>query len=84
MKGLTAGRMVHYVLIGNEMIARMGNPVMGSHRPAVVVELAPEAGRVELQVFLSRSDGFTATSMNVIAVYAETNEPGTWHWIEPA
>lgn len=54
MDGLTAGRIVHYVLGPNNVDCR--EPL--AHRPAIVVRVcppewgyAPEEGRVNLQVF---------------------------------
>lgn len=85
MKGLTAGRMVHYVLIGNEEFIAGGQKVLGTHRPAVVVDVKNmEIGKAELHVFVSKGDGYIHSSIVVEAPYSEGGEPGTWHWIEPA
>ena len=92
MPGLTAGRVVHYVL---------GN---GQHRPAIVVrDWKQPNGLVNVQVFTDGwNDGFKTTYLvgtdehmttleigqNVVwrtsVPYSEGKEPETWHWIEQA
>jgi len=87
MEGLTAGRMVHYVLGDGHY--------KGEHRPAIVVKLVPpewgypeEDHAVQLQVFMDgTNDGeqyanglMWATSVK----YSEDPKPYTWHWIERA
>lgn len=95
IKGLTEGRIVHYVLESGRS--------KGDHRPAIVVrDWKQENGLVQLQVFTDgANDEFTnfvfvtddkrdiATgdqSSNVVwrtsVHYSEAKEPGTWHWPE--
>lgn len=84
MEGLTEGRIVHYVLQNGRN--------QGSHRPAIVVrDWKQENGLVQLQVFTDARNDFEfgqdghdgllwATSVH----YSESQELGTWHWIEKA
>jgi hypothetical protein len=74
MKGLTPGRMVHYV--------SGGAYDRGQHLPAIIVEIHNSTmGVVSLQAFLNSSQGMRW--VNQIRYSAEP-EPDTWHWIEPA
>ncbi len=79
LPGLTPGRMVHYVL--------ESGPKVGTHRPAIVVDVLDPAGSCELHVFVSRGDFPTGEHPGLgyaaVAAYSEKHEPGTWHWIEP-
>lgn len=90
MKGLTEGRIVHFVMPN------------GEHRPAIVVRVWREIasaceGYVNLQVFTDGSNDVLGseqfTSFDAEAIrrgvlwktsvcYSETKEPGTWHWPE--
>lgn len=81
MKGLTVGRMVHYVAYGTPG----GEYAAGAHRAAVVTELVnfgigefEDSPEVTLAVFNP-----TGIHWNK-AGYSEGKEPGTWHWIEQA
>lgn len=85
MEGLTAGRIVHYVL--------PEGPSKGEHRPAIVVRVwgqyedAEGVPLIQLQVFTDGlNDGFTAgTEWRTSVHHDPTGEqPGTWHWIERA
>lgn len=80
MKGLTVGRMVHFVL--------MDNPKGGSdHRAGVVNEVHDdEFGTAGITIFLQEGDysPHGLHTRQVIGTYSETMEPGSWHWIEPA
>lgn len=89
MSGLTAGRIVHFVLPN------------GEHRPAIIVRVwdpktteYPE-GTVNLQVFLdgqndsevvtmSQEDADVGLVWRTSIHYSEKPIPGTWHWIEHA
>lgn len=90
MKGLTAGRIVHYVLPGTYRYA-------GAHRPAIVVKVwgdpPVEPYPIQLVVFLDGSDDiFDADRNNPLLVAWATSVTfdeagkmsGTWHWIEQA
>lgn len=87
MKGLTEGRIVHYVLPD------------GQHRPAIVVRVwdrNPDdpIGCCQLQVFVDGSNDHHQISANEVGhgtVWRTSvrcdevgKAPGTWHWIEPA
>ncbi len=91
IKGLTEGRIVHYVLESGRS--------KGEHRPAIVVrDWKQENGLVQLQVFTDGiNDGFvegvapqTGFSVSANSIwrtsvhYSEEKELGTWHWPEPA
>ena len=88
MKGLTEGRIVHFVLDKG--------PNSGEHRPAVVVNafrdqhgFTPEDGRCNLQVFTDSGEGKYNDNLPPLVwetsiLYSEEKEPGTWHWIEQA
>ncbi len=88
-RGLTPGRIVHYVLAVRP--ARSGG-ARRVHRPAMVVEVSWEAElgkptRVNLQVFTGQSDGYPNTPLLHVAnvPYADPADgelAGTWHWIE--
>lgn len=90
MKGLTEGRIVHYVTTGT-----------AQHRPAIIVNAwkhisAPCEGYVNLMVFTDGANdvdefvGELRESVEhgivwVTSVCHNTDGvPGTWHWIEPA
>jgi hypothetical protein len=75
--GLTAGRMVHYVL------------PLGSHRPAIITNVIdPFAGNVSMCVFRDgEHDGYSAqTPVHWVdnILYNEDPTPDTWHFIEKA
>ena len=91
MKGLTEGRMVHYVLPN------------GDHRPAIVVKVwNKEEGYINVQVITDGSNDRLAYYPHVLSdrfgesldngmlwvtsIYPDLEEklPNTWHWIEPA
>lgn len=81
IEGLTAGRMVHYV---------MGEgPHAGDHRPAIVVKVwSKTSGTSNLQLFVDgQNDGYPA-GQNVVwktsVVYSAEPKPNTWHFIERA
>jgi hypothetical protein len=77
MKGLTPGRIVHYVF-GQD------------HRAAIVVTVQDqEAGVVNLSVFIDAKDfpPENEPPRNLWRPgipYSEEPKVGTWHWIEPA
>lgn len=90
MKGLTEGRIVHYVL--------QEGPNAGKHRPAIVTEVKDPKAEVvlhwcNLTVFGIPGD-FDQTGLsgiyrpgntfNVVATDWESpiHLPGTWHWPE--
>lgn len=88
MKGLTPGRIVHYVLPNG-----YGYP--GEHRPAIVVKIwepISDPYPIQLVVFLDGSndapgqgDAAPLTKWVTSVVFDETGQkPGSWHWIEPA
>lgn len=73
MKGLTTGRMVHFVTEDNV------------HLPAIVVKVWNESGVINLTAFIDHAtytgdNTFSQTSVP----YSEEPAPHTWHWIEPA
>lgn len=82
MKGLTEGRIVHYVLPDGKS--------QGAHRPAIVVRVwrQHEPCLVQLLVFVDgtndymTSDGLAQWRTSVH--HDPDGKPGTWHWIEPA
>ena len=75
MKGLTVGRMVHWVASPEWL------QYVGKHLAAVVVDVCDlAAGKVRLNVMPSDGGHIPAQ----LATYSESLEPGTWHWIEPA
>lgn len=86
MKGLTEGRIVHYVLDSGRS--------QGEHRPAIVVRVwrngyQDEAGvpLVQLQVFTDQTnDGFdTGIIWRTSVHFDDQDKPaGSWHWIEQA
>jgi hypothetical protein len=84
VEGLTAGRIVHYVLsVG---------PNAGEHVPAIVVRAWPgNGGRANLQVFYDGTNDYPDAASDGAHIiwapstpYSEEPEPGTWHWIERA
>ncbi len=95
MKGLTEGRIVHYVLPHSEH-CRSG----GEHRPAIIVRvwredediIPPENGDADLQVFTDCAEDFYPPHagyygmFQMIAISFDNDKklPGTWHWIENA
>lgn len=71
MKGLAAGRNVHYV------------EQNGTHSPAIIEYVWNEQGTVNL--FIMRNDGVLRDHRSQTSVmYSEEPDPGTWHWIEKA
>jgi hypothetical protein len=79
MKGLTEGRIVHYVMPD------------GEHRAAIVVKVwdhEGETGCANLQIFTDGTNDLTYGpnlwwKTSVLADNAD-KKIGTWHWIEPA
>jgi hypothetical protein len=70
IKGLTEGRIVHYVEDG------------GFHRAAMVVKVwSHETGVCNLEV--KNEDATTYLASSRLPDF-EGKAPGTWHWIEPA
>lgn len=96
LKGLTEGRIVHYVYDDKNVDCL--EPL--AHRPAMVVRVCPhvwgyppEEGRVNLQVFTDGSndwrkshplEAFKGTYWATSVPYSAEPKPHTWHWIEPA
>lgn len=81
MKGLTEGRIVHYVI--------PDGPKGGEHRPAMIVRIwDAHTGYVNLQVFFDgTNDGHAAQQpewVTSVSYSKDTTQPRTWHWIEPA
>lgn len=81
MKGLTEGRIVHYVL--------PSGPSAGQHRSAIVVKVWQASGvcdgYINLLVFTDGSnDGLDCPLWATSKCYSEEALPDTWHWIEPA
>jgi hypothetical protein len=90
MEGLTAGRIVHYVLDTGRHV--------GEHRPAIVIyvlTLDANPGRVNLCVFIDGTNDYHEALNHQGGVDLivwkmsvpndeETKAPGTWHWIERA
>lgn len=81
MDGLTAGRIVHFVLDSGRG--------KGEHRPAMVVrtwqQYSPDM--VNLQVFTDQTnDGEQTGTLWRTSIHFDEDEkkPGTWHWIERA
>lgn len=89
MKGLTEGRIVHFVLPD------------GQHRPAIVVRVwNQDNGCANLLVFtdgtndrdFNRAEWYLNTKPIVVGavvwatsiIHSEEPKPGTWHWIEKA
>ena len=72
MKGLTVGRIVHYVAYGTPG----GEYQAGAHRAAIVTEVKDPIGICVLAVF-------NPTGIHWPCVhYDECKSPGTWHWPE--
>lgn len=95
MEGFTEGRMVHYVMTGNEPSV-LGH-VKGQHRAAVVVRVFDSGhaeGTANLCVFVDgindmasesqKPDNLYGGMWRTSTLYSEGMEPGTWHWIERA
>jgi hypothetical protein len=93
VKGLTEGRVVHYVLRQN--MTRPAGAKPPGHRPAIVVRDWDEGkegpGTVNLQVFLDgtndRDQGTVEETSRGIAwrtsvPFSAEPKPGTWHWPE--
>jgi hypothetical protein len=80
MEGLTAGRIVHYVLTD-------GRTEVNGHRPAIVVKVWNSDGTANLQVFTDGGNDYIPPEPVVwktSVMYSEDPQPGTWHWIERA
>lgn len=87
MKGLTTGRIVHFVMDDGRG--------QGEHRPAIVTQVWNEDGLVNLTVFHDGENDYargtepvssTPTSVRKTSRYFDDDGkvPGTWHWIEQA
>lgn len=80
MEGLTAGRIVHFVV--------PNTPEPHPHRPAIVTRVWNDAGMVQLQVFTDGTNDGEWGKPNVVwetsVAYSEEPTPRTWHWIERA
>jgi hypothetical protein len=81
MKGLTEGRIVHYVI--------PDGPKAGEHRPAVIVKVWDFfTGYVNLHVLWDggndAADGSRPDPWVTSVSYSEEQGPRSWHWIEPA
>jgi hypothetical protein len=87
MKGVTEGRIVHYVLPD-------GN-AKGEHRPAIIVRVwnqsavdEPDYAVCNLQVFTDSTNDYpdngSGTMWVTSAQYDDSKQDGSWHWIEPA
>jgi len=79
IKGLTEGRIVHYVL-------EDGN-FPGEHRPAIVVKVWDrENGTCNLRVFTDGPNDFPDNLDGILhcasVLHDDDHEPGTWHFIE--
>lgn len=76
IKGLTEGRMVHYILPEGEHV--------GEHRPAIVVRVQDNIqGVADLHVLIAPDDGFGDKTIERVAIFNHANsELGTWHFIE--
>jgi hypothetical protein len=95
--GLTEGRIVHYVMAGQDAPSA-GHQSVGQHRPATIVRTwDKESGCSNLIVFLDGSndghkykvehmgvahDEYRHTYWATSRMYSEGGEPGTWHWPE--
>jgi len=84
LKGLTPGRIVHYVLPSCSYFA-------GEHRPAIVAQVwnkghESHPGMSNLVVFKGQSRDGGDQECPVMSVgsvsYDPTGAPGTWHWPE--
>jgi hypothetical protein len=74
MKGLTEGRIVHYVCPGT-----------GRHRAAIVTNLVDwVTGVCDLFVFSMPDDGLGGFFMRSGAGFDPGASEGTWHWVEEA
>lgn len=87
IKGLTEGRIVHYVLPDGRHA--------GEHRPAIVVKVwhmpdgsVQDNGLCNLQVFVDGTNDYEDYKGSIWATSIEYDEeekqPRTWHFIEPA
>lgn len=79
IKGLTEGRMVHFVL--------RDGPSAGQHRPAIIVRVWNKTSpTVQLQVFTDDANDRCPAVMWATSVPfdADGQRPYSWHWIEPA
>ncbi len=87
MKGLTEGRIVHYVPNEHE-----GFRSPKEHRPAIIVKLWENGGGTlgcaQLQVFIDGTNDMPGESAPAVwrtsVLYNADCKPGTWHWIERA
>lgn len=82
MKGLTEGRIVHYVVKGTEYPG--AERARGEHRPAIVVRVWPrppeQPGYVNALLFLDGSnDGSPVTNPVWLTSIEEGEGPGKWH-----
>jgi hypothetical protein len=92
IKGLTAGRMVHFVferplpVRGDDGIADESQPPTGFelvHRPAIVVDVVDAvAGTVELTWFPAMADHASQIARVYDCPFSERPTKGTWHYIE--
>lgn len=76
MRGVTPGRIVHYVAYGTPG----GEYEAGAHRAAIITQSIANTSRISLCVF-------NPTGLHFVqhAAQDETDKaPGTWHWPEPA
>mgnify|MGYP001609532508 FL=1 len=86
MKGLTVGRMVHYVAYGTPG----GEYQAGAHRAAIVAEVKDAGmGVCVLMVINPTGIHFNTASYSEWKPAEQPGQgiatiPGTWHWIEPA
>jgi hypothetical protein len=91
LKGLSEGRLVHYIYSSSDLDKRHQH-LVGAHRAALVVNAWPELGRddgcANLLVFRDgRNDvcdfDYACAAVWVTSrLYSEGKEPGTWHWPE--
>jgi hypothetical protein len=95
MEGLTEGRIVHFVLAENEHRPAIVVKVWRVRLEEGGELIPPENGCCNLQVFTDGTNdryhkqhlpnGFeSGIAWKTSVVYSESNEPGTWHWIEKA
>jgi hypothetical protein len=84
MKGLTEGRIVHYVLPDGRH--------KGEHRPTIVVKVWEPISKPypsQLQVFIDGTNDYPASSQGLmwktsVPFDEKDKKLGTWHWIEQA
>lgn len=90
MKGLTEGRIVHFVLEESRCF-----PNEPQHRPALVVNAwgngkydSEDASAANLLVFVDGTndvqEGEPFTQWRTSVMYDPDGAPGTWHWPERA